>query len=436
MSVFSSVHDFIEEVTSTNSLNEKKDILQAYSEDELLQQVLLYTYDGLKQYNVTSKNVAKYSKNKKYNDQEFLKYDFTSKGAFRLLDDLSERKTTGHEALKTVNEYIKGLDEQDKNLFLLILDKNLKIRISTSVINKVIPGLIPTFEPVLSKEFDPHHNKLNENWFISIKLDGVRSLIHVDKSNNSVTAYSRNGKELFCLDKILSAVPIENIKESVFLDGETVYIDSKTGLEDFTKTIEIVRSSKKQKDSTHLYFKIFDMIPEKEFYAAEGKSKFTDRLKLLEKTFKGNKRIKIVEQIPYSEDKFTQMQEEVKEKGYEGLMLRRGDVPYKGKRIRDLAKVKSFKDEEFEVVDVINNKMRFINEKTGLEEEIECLAAIVIKNKKIDVQVGSGFSLSERKEYFNNSDKIIGKKVTIKYFQETEDGSLRFPIFKGIRNYE
>jgi len=148
--------------------------------------------------------------------------------------------------------------------------------------------------------------------------------------------------------------------------------------------------------------------------------------------FKKNKRILIVEQITYSHEEFSNMQEKVKEKGYEGLMIKK-NIPYKSGRSRNLVKVKEFHDKEFIVKEILVNSMRFINEKSGLEETIECLAAVIIDNNGVDVKVGSGFSLSERKEFFKCPENIVGKEITVKYFEETADGSLRFPIFKCIK---
>ena len=52
------------------------------------------------------------------------------------------------------------------------------------------------------------------------------------------------------------------------------------------------------------------------------------------------------------------------------------------------------------------------------------------------VGVGSGFSLEERQHYYKHPEDIIGKEITVKYFEETknQDGgySLRFPTVKCI----
>jgi len=33
----------------------------------------------------------------------------------------------------------------------------------------------------------------------------------------------------------------------------------------------------------------------------------------------------------------------------------------------------------------------------------------------------------------NNKEEYIGKKAEVRYFETTDDGSLRFPVFCGIR---
>lgn len=421
---------FIEEVNSTNSALEKQKILGRYTDEDIVTRVISYTLDPLKQFNVSSGNVKKFKKNKKYSEQEFNQYN----DLFELLDDLSASVITGNEALKTVNEFVKKLDDKIVDIIYRILDKNLKIRMNATTINKVYGvNIINVFEPVLAKEYDPKYNKLDSEWSISRKLDGVRCLINVNPNKNTIRAYSRNGKDLYNLESILRAIPIDEIDAPVFLDGEVVYIED--GVEDFTKTIEIVRRStnlNKLKGVNNLYYMIFDMIPEKEFYNAKGHSLFRDRYELLSEIFKNNDKIKVLEQKPYSSDMMEIMKNKVDELGWEGLMVR-DNKPYKGKRTRDLVKIKKFKDEEFKVLRTINGPIRTINKRTGLEVTIQCMSAVIIDYK--DTKVGSGFTMEERQEYFLNPAKIIGKTITVQYFEKTPD-SLRFPTYKGIRDYE
>ena len=123
------------------------------------------------------------------------------------------------------------------------------------------------------------------------------------------------------------------------------------------------------------------------------------------------------------------------ENKWEGLMLRKNEK-YKGGRTKDLLKVKQFYDAEYIVKDILTGDFRVISNETGLEETIKTMTAVIIENKGVSVKVGSGFSIDERKKYYKNPNLIIGKKITVQYFEETPDKSLRFPTFKGIRDYE
>lgn len=112
-------------------------------------------------------------------------------------------------------------------------------------------------------------------------------------------------------------------------------------------------------------------------------------------------------------------------------MLRKNAL-YKGKRSKDLLKYKSFYDEEYEVVGVENGPFRYV--KNGAEHEENMLSCVYIKHRGYDVSVGSGFSIEQRQHFYKNSKNIIGKVITVQYFEEThnqEGGiSLRFPTFK------
>tara|TARA_R110002020_G_scaffold84189_1_gene208756 strand:- start:833 stop:1324 length:492 start_codon:yes stop_codon:yes gene_type:complete len=134
-----------------------------------------------------------------------------------------------------------------------------------------------------------------------------------------------------------------------------------------------------------------------------------------------------------SEGHFQELAELATKNNWEGLMLRK-DCEYKGKRSNDLLKVKKFFDEEYVVKGVENAIHRIIV--NGKEVEEEMLSNVIIEHRGCEVGVGSGFDQEERKKYFKNPELIIGKTITVQYFEETinQDGchSLRFPVVKHI----
>ena len=123
---------------------------------------------------------------------------------FYLLDALSKRTITGHDAIQYTKGYIAGMEDWQKDLVFCILDKNLKTRTGADLINKAIPKCVPTFKVALANSYDKQKGKVDFNkqtWFASQKLDGVRCLAIVDE-NGECNFYSRQGKTFDTLDTL------------------------------------------------------------------------------------------------------------------------------------------------------------------------------------------------------------------------------------------
>ena len=153
---------------------------------------------------------------------------------------------------------------------------------------------------------------------------------------------------------------------------------------------------------------------------------------------KQHKMIDYLEQVPVSSfEELDALTVTASKKGWEGLMIRKNEV-YQGKRSNDILKVKTFYDAEYKVVDTFTGPLRYINE--GLEVEEEMLSGVAIEHKGNIVRVGSGFTIDQRKHLFKNPQDILGKTITVQYFEESknQDGefSLRFPVIKVIHGNE
>jgi len=87
---------FVEQMRSTSSSLEKVEILKKQS--DFIKKVLEYTYNPYKQYYVTSKTCKK-----KSNLSDPNKIHDT---IFDLLDDLTNRTYTGHDAIAMINSFV------------------------------------------------------------------------------------------------------------------------------------------------------------------------------------------------------------------------------------------------------------------------------------------------------------------------------------------
>jgi len=415
------IQEFVTRLKSTNSTNDKIDIIKEYNDDYIIKQVLKYTYSPFKQFHLTSTTVKK---NKKLEPREGYN------DLFYLLDALTKRTITGHEAIQSVKGYIQHMEEWQQDLVFCILDKNLKTRTGADLINKAIPGCVPTFKVALANSYDKQKGKVNfdtQTWFASHKLDGVRCLAMVDE-NGQCNFYSRQGKTFDTLDTLRKEIESLELTNVVF-DGEVCIVND-NGIEDFQGIMKEI----KRKDHTikNPKYKIFDYLTLEEFDTQTSTRNLSLRLSTCVKP-----KLNCVEMLEQwkveSDEHFQELAELATKNNWEGLILRK-DCEYKGKRSNDLLKVKKFFDEEYVVKSIETSTHRIIVD--GLEVEEEMLSNVVIEHKGCDVGVGSGFDQSERRTYFKNPELIIGKTITVQYFEETlnQDGchSLRFPVVKHV----
>ena len=412
------LRNFINEMRSTSSATDKVAIIARSS--TFIHKVLEYTYNPFKQYYTTSKTC------KKNSDKCY--YDNNDLYPFELLDSLSDRKFTGHEAIALVNGWVENTD--DGELLYRIIDKNLDIRAGNKVINKAVPGLIPTFSVALAQEYKGKCD-WNDSWYASRKLDGVRCLAVVD-FEGKCTLYSRMGKELTTLNKVKEAIEATNIINTVF-DGEICLVDE-NGDEDFQGVMKQLRRKDHQIENP--VFMIFDMIHKPDFDKQKGDLVLSERLRTLRGWFNSrniiDSTLRYCQQYEITDDEHFETWSKISsDNKWEGFMIRK-DVGYEGKRSKNLQKVKKFFDDEYEVIDYDVDNHEVVRD--GKSETLKMLSQVWIEHKGHRVKVGSGWTQEQRLQYMDGS--IVGKIITVQYFEETKNDkggiSLRFPTVKIV----
>lgn len=425
---FQLLRQMVDELNSTNSTKDKQAILSKYANDEFIRKVLHYTYNTFYQYYVTPDNLEKNYSNNLGALQNFA-------DLFEMLDALRNREITGHKAINSVNDFCYR-NESYKDLIYKIIGKDLEIRMGDSLINKVIPGLIPTFDCALAANMeDVKIDFTKDTWYSSRKLDGVRCLAVVDEAGK-VTLWSRQGNEFETLQKVKDEIVKLGLKDKV-LDGEICLVDD-NGNEDFQGIMKQIR----RKDHTiaNAKYLVFDIIEGADFRNKLGTTSYVSRntqlnAYLYNAMYKGFKHLDIVKQITVaSEEHYVELMAAAEEQGWEGLILRKADAVYEGKRSKNMVKCKSFHDAEYEVIDLEFGPFRMIE--NGLEITKEVLSNVVVEHKGNRVSVGSGFSIEEREYFKAHPEEILNKIITVKYFEETQNQSgnwsLRFPTVKVI----
>lgn len=418
MSTLSDFGLLLDKLRGTNSVSEKVAILREvpYGSIHILVRCALDDTN----YYVTSDNL------KKHSDLVGVCCD----DIFGLLDKLRIREVTGNEAIKLCNGFCNGLSDLERNAFYCIIDKDLACGVNAKVANKACSGWVPTFNVALADKWSGE--KFDSNWVISRKLDGVRCVCIISSADD-IKFYSRQGKEFDTLgvlrNEISQLVIAGLLPTGIVLDGELCLM--RDGVEDFQSIMKEVR----RKDWTieNPMYKLFDILSIEEFYGLNKSKGYKERIKKAS-SIGTHKHISVVEHCEYSEDTFSKWQERVVNEGWEGLMARK-DVPYEGKRSKNLLKIKSFNDAEYVVdgVDTDGEATLVIN---GLAKQVPAIRCLLIKHKGNVVGVGSGLTPEQRVDFLAHPEKIVGKTITVKYFSESTDKdgniSLRFPVVKVI----
>ena len=255
--------------------------------------------------------------------------------------------------------------------------------------------------------------------FIQPKLDGVRCIFTKDG------AYSRTGKQFKNVAHIEEDLEdFFNDNPNSILDGELYNHDLK---HDFEKIISLVRKQKPTDEDRfeagnlvqyHVYDLIISLNPT-----------YETRYNMLRMNLPIYKTMTLVANTTVDSMEEAKMLHDVHlAQGYEGSMLRTNGF-YEQKRSYNLQKFKDFHDTEATIIGYEAGKGKF----TGL------IGKFFMQDddgNKFGCPIGKGYNFADRKVILDNIHDYIGQRATFTYFQRTNAGSYRHPLFKTLRNYE
>ena len=355
---------------------------------------------------------------------------------------LYTRQLTGHDARDAIELALgASTGSQWNDWYRRILIKDLRCGVSEKTVNKVLkefPNIksVPVFECMLAHDGANHEKKITGKKLLEPKLDGVRVITIINAENQTATMYSRNGKELENFSHITKSIEanISLFERSMVLDGEMVSSSFQALMK------QVHRKSDVQSQDARLM--LFDILPLREFQAGKsimGQRRRTNLLKSMKSVFDKIGSIDVIPQTEVDlesyvgELEFKQYNKDAIEAGFEGIMIKDVDAVYECKRSVSWLKMKPFIEVSLEVVDV--------EEGTGKNEGR--LGALVLEGvddgQAIRVNCGSGFSDSDRTEFWASRDSLARQIVEVRAdaVTQNQDGtySLRFPRFLRFRGF-
>ena len=277
-----------------------------------------------------------------------------------------------------------------------------------------------THKAMLAHKFDESRVDWNQAVYIQPKLDGVRCLFTKDG------AYSRNHKQFMNVRHIEMALkPFFDQNPDVILDGELYNHKLKR---DFEKIISLVRKQKPtdtdRRDAQHLVqFHVYDYFDGVMYDSYDTRRDQLICSDIYDAQIKYVHANRVLSYERAREYHATYLSE-----GYEGSIIRL-DGLYKHGRSYDLMKFKDFSDSEATIIGYELGK----GKRTGTLGKFIMLDD---EGVQFGCPPGKGYTYKDLADMLKNVNDYIGQRATFTYFQRTQAGSYRHPLFKTIRNYE
>ncbi len=376
---------------------------------------------------ISGKTIERMANSKNANQWKSNRSSSSPKRTVRTSKKAIKKKASGRRLKSTAEE--DNFDAKD-----ILKDVTKKVK------SKILEDVKPMLATLVDKPFD------EADWSYEVKWDGFRTLSYLHKG--SVEIRSRNNK-----DFNKKFYPIYNqLKDwnvNAVVDGEITVLNEK-GVPDFN-ALQVWRS---EADGQLVYY-LFDILWLEGYDLTQVPLK--ERRAILEKILPDNDVLRLSENFTVTGTEFFELADKM---GLEGIIAKKNDSPYvPNVRSREWLKIKTEKHQEA----VIAGYTR--NEKTNKKFSALLLGVYEDKELVFIGPVGTGFNAKMQTELLEKLKPLETKKCPFKevpeynkpsrfrpnppkaevvwvkpklvaevtYRASTNDGSMRHPSFKGLR---
>ena len=253
-------------------------------------------------------------------------------------------------------------------------------------------------QQIIFKNFtkDSLNDKELTEYVMSEKKDGIRGVW------DGKTLKSKRGKPLFAPANFLKSLP------SFSLDGE-LWLSYQSIEKTANIVLDKIPNNAQWDEITYFVFDAPSLCES---------CTLLERVEILQKKLKNNKRVKVIPQIPIKNRAHLESYfQEIVQKGGEGLILRNNKKPFIA------YKYKPYCENKCKITGYTKGK------KEGQIGAILCKA--MIKGKEKIIKIGSGLSVKNRE-----NPPQIGSLIAYKHNGYTKNDLPRFPVFLKIESLE
>jgi len=439
------IKSILDEIASVSGNNDKMATLTKFKDSTLLQRVL---------YKAKSKKVKFWLKQIPEYRQITPLPQLSLDEAIDELDALTNRTVSGHDAIAHLKQILEVLSPDDAYVIERIIEKNLKFGLGTTLMNKVIPGLIektpymgakPFSEALVHKLFATAKKVVSD-----IKADGRYANAIIQ--GNDTDLESRDGNPTYIGDaKIFKDL---NKFEDCVLNGEftvdgydrytangiiasIVDIEGKREERTPEETAKkIVAFNKKHDDFDEMKNKIryivWDVIDVEEYFAMESLTPYNERKERLVRLLETHKpeMISLIESKEVKD--YKEAIEHFKEallNGEEGTILKAYDGKWKNGKPNTQIKLKI----------EVNLDLVIVGFNYGTGKNIDVISSLNVESSDGILKTSPGGMKEDMMKHITeNQDTLLGTIVEVKCSGLSNDRngneSVLHPVFKLLRD--
>lgn len=408
----------INQLNESNSANYKLQVLKEHSSNELFQKLLKMTYCTVSYtYGISLKRVRDINEDE-HKGQESLE------NALRTLEtQFATRNWSGNLAHEMLEELLLSLSADDAEVLRRVIDRDLKINIGKTQINKVFKNLIVDLPYMRCGVYsDKTSKKISFPAILQEKADGTFRSVVVQ--GTSVKFFSRSGEESFFPNL---ASLFGNLSDGVYM-GELLV----KGITDRADGNGQINSDNPPHDK--IYIQLWDYIKLEEWSAGKSDVRYIDRLKELKYELPSDDTF--IQLIPTfvvkSIQEALQKTSEFMSEGKEGAILKDCDTPFKDGTSATQLKLKLCIDASVRITG-------FTEGSKGTKREAY-FGAITFENDEGTIKgQTSGFSDAQLKDFNSRREELIGKIIDVQFndltkARDNDYYALSHPRFLQIRD--
>ena len=409
--------------------------LLTQKKNDVLRQVLEYTYDTTKKYKIDENKFNRVcvspQEKRDLTLQDWNKYT-------QYLDKLVQTKSAKDADIQVIKSFIYSFNQYE--FLTMVLLKDLRLGLNVKKIQKVWPDFCVTYPYMGCRPFNMKNlENVQYPAFAQTKMDGTFCNVIVDFENKKVEYFSRQSKPQPIKGCFLDKFCDNWIDDSRFtnkfvLTGEVLVWDNDTNKPLPRKLSNGIlrREDKTQDELDRIHFTCWDFIPYDKFLEKKWDVPYKDRymwLKTRLDNFMGKLHIVNTWQVNNIEEAMKKFNDEY-EKGEEGVVIKSLNQIWQDGKPAGQVKIKAEKDCDLKMVAFYEGKGNY----SGMCGSIKC----VTQDELLEVMVKPR-TPEDAKELWFNQDKYLNRILTVKYNEKIESDtkdkpSLYLPVFVEIRD--